>query len=561
MNNRVLSWSALLLSFLVTSLASVGNSFALYFAISLVLVAIYYGSWRLGEKWEGVTYSLALSVFTVMVLLQVPGVELSTLICVSGVVLIAYRNWRLQAVYAMATIGLLVSSVPFSNTLQLEDVSTVPTLLSFIVLAISSWWSNHLGKMMESMKQKDRALQKLDSVKDNIRFAEEMSKGNLDYASESAQVDELGRALLVMRENLLASRKRELAEKFVNVGVNKVGEILRAYTGQVDQLCDELVREIVKYVNANQGAIFLAHGEHDDLHLKMASCYAYERKKYLNKRIELGEGMLGQCFLERDVIHLKKVPHNFVHITSGLGEATPSAVLLVPIQTQDEIVGVLELASFQSFTAEAISLLRKLGEIIASSVSAVRTTEKMRMLVQESQKIEQILKARDEEARQTVEQLRATQTAMQLKANELEAYIRSIDDTVAQIEFDTNGIILTANRLFTEAMGYSLDEIKGRHHRMFITEAYANSQEYQNFWKNLAEGQALRGEFRRLGKYGKPITLNATYTPVVDLMGKVQRVIKLAQISKIETIETPERNNTPVHMLKGKHKELAELVL
>lgn len=98
----------------------------------------------------------------------------------------------------------------------------------------------------------------------------------------------------------------------------------------------------------------------------------------------------------------------------------------------------------------------------------------------------------------------------------------------ASIEFTPSGQIVQANAPFLKAMGYELHEIKGKHHRMFVDAAYAESGEYQNFWQQLERGESQSAEFMRLTKEGTPVWLQATYNPVRNRFGRVTRVIKIA---------------------------------
>ncbi|WP_421874862.1 methyl-accepting chemotaxis protein [Marinoscillum sp.] len=104
----------------------------------------------------------------------------------------------------------------------------------------------------------------------------------------------------------------------------------------------------------------------------------------------------------------------------------------------------------------------------------------------------------------------------------------AIDKAWAHIEFEPDGKILGANTIFLQTMGYTNEEIIGKHHRMFCDKQHVQSKEYQDFWKNLAAGQSLSDEFPRVAKDGAVIWLNASYTPVVNIEGQVVKVIKIA---------------------------------
>ncbi len=108
------------------------------------------------------------------------------------------------------------------------------------------------------------------------------------------------------------------------------------------------------------------------------------------------------------------------------------------------------------------------------------------------------------------------------------AILEMIDRTQATIEFDTKGNIVSANKNFLQSVGYSLDEIVGRHHSMFVDPELAQSQDYADFWNDLADGQAITDQFPRVTKTGETIWLQATYGPGFDINGKVDRVVKVA---------------------------------
>ena len=106
--------------------------------------------------------------------------------------------------------------------------------------------------------------------------------------------------------------------------------------------------------------------------------------------------------------------------------------------------------------------------------------------------------------------------------------IAALDRSQAVIEFQMDGTIITANENFCKTVGYSLDEIKGRHHSLFVDDATKNSPEYREFWARLNRGENLPGEYRRVGKGGKLVIIQASYNPLADSSGKLVKVVKYA---------------------------------
>jgi len=114
------------------------------------------------------------------------------------------------------------------------------------------------------------------------------------------------------------------------------------------------------------------------------------------------------------------------------------------------------------------------------------------------------------------------------KSNELQATLAAMDRSQAIIEFNMDGTIITANQNFLNALGYSLEEIRGKHHSMFVQEKEKNSNDYRQFWDNLNQGKFQAAEYLRIGKGGKEIWIQASYNPVLASNGKPFKVVKFA---------------------------------
>jgi methyl-accepting chemotaxis protein len=119
-------------------------------------------------------------------------------------------------------------------------------------------------------------------------------------------------------------------------------------------------------------------------------------------------------------------------------------------------------------------------------------------------------------------------TVAKMRNAEFEAKVSAIDLGQAMIEFDLDGKVLSANRNFLKAMGYTLREIEGQHHSLFCSAEFRQSAEYRDFWLRLGEGEFISGRFQRLGKFEREVWIQATYSPVFDLNGKVMKVVKFA---------------------------------
>jgi methyl-accepting chemotaxis protein len=162
--------------------------------------------------------------------------------------------------------------------------------------------------------------------------------------------------------------------------------------------------------------------------------------------------------------------------------------------------------------------------------------EAINQALAEAQQQQEEIAANEEELRQNMEEMTTTQEEMARKEIEMNGQFAAIDSTSAYIEFNMDGTVRIANALFLSATKYTLDEIKGQHHQIFVDKKEAFSPTYSTFWNNLRAGIPQVGEFKRIAKDGSEIWLTANYTPVLDLAGKPVKVIKLATDTTVQKL-------------------------
>ena len=385
--------------------------------------------------------------------------------------------------------------------------------------------NDEIGEMAKAMDNL------VNGLKATTLFAENIGKGS--YSSDFnplSEHDVLGNALINMRDNLSRVADEDKKRNWATEGLAKFGEILRTNTNDLNKLTDEIVLNLVKYLKGNQGAIYIVDDEQsgEEATMSMKACYAWDKKKFLNNKIHKGEGLAGQAWQEGDLIYLTEVPQNYIRITSGLGDANPTSVLIVPLKMNEQIFGVVEIASFGQFQDFEMEFVQRIAESIASTISSVKVNARTQRLLEESQEMTEQMRAQEEEMRQNMEELQATQEEMTRGQAESEGTMRVINDALTVVEFDTEGNIIKANQNFLQLMGYKQEEIVGENHRIFVTKEERGSEGYRNFWRDLGSGRTNRGEFKRITKRGEEIWLKATYSPIKDKSGNVVRVMKVA---------------------------------
>ncbi|MDH5366102.1 MAG: GAF domain-containing protein [Cyclobacteriaceae bacterium] len=269
------------------------------------------------------------------------------------------------------------------------------------------------------------------NIKSEIKTDEVIQQANDQNDKLKASESELNDKL----KELAAKQEKEAENNWATQGIAEVSTILRS-DNDSQKLYDKITSYITEYLEANQCGLFLVERDEygENKILKLHSCYAYSRKKFVEKEIIPGQGLIGQAYLEKSTIYLKDVPQGYSTITSGLGESTPSEVLIVPLIVNEEVEGVFEFASFNHFQPYQITFLEHLGETLASFINVNRINERTKLLLEDTQQQAEEMKSQEEEMRQNMEELSATQEEMARKEQEYLGQIKNLQDELEIIK-------------------------------------------------------------------------------------------------------------------------------
>ncbi len=274
----------------------------------------------------------------------------------------------------------------------------------------------------------------IENLRHAAEFIQSITRGELDVEWQglnktNAKLNEatIAGELISMRDQMVKVKENEGNRMWVSEGISTFSEVIRKNQDDLNEMSDRLLATLVKYLNANQGALFFLNEDEDQPMLELMSCFAYDKKKFVEKKIPVDIGLLGQAYLEGETILLKEIPQNYVNITSGLGEAVPNTLLLIPLIFNEETVGVLELASLKPFTKIHLELLEKISEIVASAVITSQNAAKMQQLLQTATQNTEEMAAQEEEMRQNMEELQATQEELARKEAELQKRINELE--------------------------------------------------------------------------------------------------------------------------------------
>ncbi|WP_448518499.1 PAS domain S-box protein [Rhodoflexus sp.] len=394
-----------------------------------------------------------------------------------------------------------------------------------------------IGKeRMQSFRLAEQTAERLTKEAERAaKFVEAITHGKLDEAQHAIadlatnQPSNLTRALLKMREEMQRIAAKEVERQWANEGLAKFVEILRIGTHDLDLLYNSIISNLVKYVNANQGGLFIVNEEDGrEPFIEMVACYAYDRRKFLQKRIEIGEGLIGQVYLEKEHIQYNALPKNYSTISSGLGQESPSTLLIVPLKVNEKVVGMIELAAFQPFQPYQVDFIQKLGENIASTIANAQVSKRTQYLLRISQQQTEQLRSAEEEMRQNMEELQATQEEMQRKEMEMNGLFAAIDLTLCMVELNTQGMITSANLRFAESLGLVPEELRGKKLQSFFVSS-PKTGNFEQIWKQVQNGISQIGNYLFNGKDGRQVWLQTVFSPVKDAGGNVRKALMFGQ--------------------------------
>ncbi len=435
-------------------------------------------------------------------------------------------------------IDFFIKRISFSQIVDLHRNNPVyllldlsPFVLAFYAYIISKKYAAASDSLHTSLKYEFDKNQKI------FRFVEKIRLGKIDtdYKVQGSN-DVLGQSILDLRNNLKNNKEEEEKRRnedqqrnWIAEGLAKFGDILRKDTDNLEELSYNLISNLVKYISANQGAIFIIEDEDEfDKHLQMTACYAYERRKYAEKRIELGEGIIGAVILEQETVFMKDVPKTYVHVTSGLGEATPNCLLVVPLKFNDEVYGVIEIGAFHNIETHIIEFVEKVAEGVASSISNVKTNTRTAKLLKESRLQAETLAAQEEQMRQNMEELQATQEEAARQSEKFISFTNSVNHTLIRAEYENDGTLIYANTKFLKKLGYDKNsDVEGKNISMFINEK--DKTWFDKLWDSLANGgKHFEGDMKHVTKQGRDLWTMSTYTCMRKDDGGVEKILFLA---------------------------------
>ncbi len=433
------------------------------------------------------------------------------LIFISFVIWIIARNIT-KPLFNTSQIIKELSEGNISNTLKVSDLS-----------------KDEIGEIGSSLNLL------IDGLIQTANFAKSIGTGNLNAKFEIlSKKDVLGNSLLEMRKSLKIAqienkkrKKEEDIQTWITQGETNFATILREHNQDLNELSYQIISNLVKYSEANQGGLFIINdNDKENQYIELVASYAYDRRKILTKKIQMGVGLIGRAIQESETIYMTDVPNNYVNITSGLGERNPKSLLIVPLKFNEVIYAVVELASFSDFKPYIRRFIEKIGVSIASTIGTVKITVQTSTLVKELTKQSQELAAQEEEMRQNMEEMQATQEETTKKIFELENFVNAINIVSLVAEFNLDGKLISINDNYVNLLGISRSELIGKFQGSYSVSKERIKNHFE-IWEKIKNGEVIK-LIQEIQIEEKIIKINEVYSPVYDEFGEIIKILNIS---------------------------------
>jgi PAS domain S-box-containing protein len=403
----------------------------------------------------------------------------------------------------------------------IDFIPVVFVVIAFVLHWYFSIYDNELEKVNQQLSRQTQNISQVST------FAEQIGHGRYDIEFEvTDDSDALGKTLQNLRNKLYENNQKESLQNWEMVGKDKIGQILRMHN-DVNVLAYEVLETLIKYIDVVQGVFYIF--DDDSSKLKISASYAYNRKKYLQSEVSIGEGLVGQAAIERDIVHRTEIPDYYLTISSGiLGEKKPDSLLIVPLFMEEKLQGAFEFASLNKFKPHEIEFVKSIAEIVARTIYNLKITDKTERLLRESQEMTQELKENEEELRQNAEEMRLTQEELEKTNTHLEEKIQEVNQSQKRLYsllenaselitiYDKDKKLKYVSPSVTNILGYSEDElISGKDFERITKKGQlVLNQMFQDLLEDPSQPQIV--QYSYLNKHGAIMYLETTGRNLID---------------------------------------------
>ncbi len=372
----------------------------------------------------------------------------------------------------------------------------------------------------------------LDTYFKNTEFAENLKLGNLKAKSEVPENVQLGALLVDIKENLLTYEKErrlnmlELERNnWYQSGVTAFTLLLQQDFKSTEEMAYPVIKKLAEHLRAEQAGIFVLKEKDEKELLILEAAYAYDKKKQLDTEIEIGESLVGKCAKEQKLIRIDDLPEGYTYISSGLGEDTPSSLILMPLIYEKKLFGVIEIASLKRITDYRVNFLNVIAERIAAEISNINTKILTTKLAEDSKKQSEELAIKEKQSEKTISALSKEKEQLNIKFNKLSENFELINNMFPTIIFNAEGTISDINKAAKTLYGIK-EELKSD---IKIFDIFEKNEKFQDLYKKVLNGETMINRYFRNNNTEELIE---KFIPIKNSENKIETIVLTAVLIK-----------------------------
>lgn len=429
---------------------------------------------------------------------------------------IAYNTWQ-QGTFNVINLVLLLNLI-LVIVVQRQLARSISDLLTHTGQKMG--WRNRESALRAYISETGKFI---DDVRLAISHFDQIGLQSFSDVITSVHNEEIKTTFLSTNDKIIEFRKKESENNWVSQGIAAISAIKHNGKDTKDYAL-RVISAVVKYMDASQGGFFLRQASGNDEYVEQIATYAYDKKKHVDKRVDAGEGLIGQALYEKEIIYLTDVPKDYVEITSGLGHSLPRCICICPLISEGIVYGVIEIASFSELGASQMEYLRQISQGIGYNLGAIESQLRTEALLNETRTMAEEVRSREEELRQNMEELTTTQEQMRRKQQEMDSVLASL----STVELDLGGNVLNVNPIFLRITGYQAEDVQGKPYKSLTPQQGNDLIQYDMMWSSIMLGRSFSGEFRIINREKKDMWMIGNFTPILDDQGKPYKVMVIS---------------------------------
>lgn len=363
----------------------------------------------------------------------------------------------------------------------------------------------------------------ISSLNKTQNFAVEIGKGNLETEfKQLGDNDILGKTLINMRDNLKKAKEeqdeRKIEDQKVNWiqnGINQINELLRENSDNLESLTREIIKFLVKYSNSNVGGFYLIEKEEDTEIIKLKASYAYDRFKEQKSEFLIGEGLVGRVVKEKKYVVIEDLPEGYLFVRSGLGDKSPSNLIIIPLMFENNILGAIEIASFKKIEQFIVDFLLEIVARITSSLSVMLKNIETANLLKESQLQTATFEMKEKQFIRQRQKLNEKQKEIDLKESQLGSIFEAMKILGNYVELDLNLNIIDLNDFLPKNFNVEKEKIIGTNLNQITQLSKGTKVWNEKFWEDVKSG-FVRKKQTVYNKEDKEIVVNEAFFKYKD---------------------------------------------